>query len=583
VKRADFNRKLAAIFYADVASYSRLTGEDEEGTHRRLSQYLDFIADSIEQNHGQVVHYAGDAVLADFITVSSALTCAINVQQELKNRNEDLDEERRVQFRIGLHLGEVIVDRDDIFGEGVNVAARLESLADPGGICISESARMAVGHKLPLVYEFMGKKSVKNISDPLRVYRVLPEGSPSKIQPSVFSTDRPSIAVLPFENLSGDPQQEYLVDGITEEIITSLSRVRWIFVIARNSTFAYKGRPVDVRQAAKDLGVKYVLEGSVRIAGSRVRVNAQLIDGEVGRQVWANRFERKYQDIFALQEDLAETIVGALDPEIGKVERERARAKRPENLHAWDLYQRGLWHLYKYSKDDLKEARRLFRLATKRDSSLGAAYSGLSEAYYFSLVYGYSDSPELDRETALASARKAVDLDNEDPAAHCTLGRIHYVRKEHEMAIPELEIALELNPSLAWGHYGIGAALVFSGQAKDAIPYLDNAIRLSPRDPNMGSFLVRMADAHFFIGEYEEAIEWAHKALRQPNFQWSRYAVLLAALGQEGREEEAKPMLEQLLTQRPDFSVEFVRTTHLIANNDYLQHYLEGLQKAGVD
>lgn len=583
MEQADFDRKLAAIFYADVASYSRLTGEDEDGTHRRLSQYLDFIADSIRQNHGQVVHYAGDAVLADFITVSSALTCAMNVQQELKNRNEDLDEERRVQFRIGLHLGEVIVDRDDIFGEGVNVAARLESLADPGGICISESARTAIGHKLPLVYEFMGEKSVKNISDPLRVYRVLPEDSPSKIQSPVLSTKRPSIAVLPFENLSGDPHQEYLIDGITEEIITALSRVRWLFVIARNSTFAYKGRPADVRQVAKELGVKYVLEGSVRKAGSRVRVTAQLIDGKEGRQVWANRFDREYQDIFALQEDLAETIVGALDPEIGKAERERARAKRPENLHAWDLYQRGLWHLYKYSKDDLKEAQRLFRLAANRDSSLSIAYSALAEAYYFSLVYGFSDSPGLDRETALASAQKAVDLDYEDPTAHCSLGRIHYVRKEHDLAIPELEIALELNPSLAWGHYGMGAALVFRGQAEEAIPFLENAIQLSPRDPNMGSFLVRMADAHFFIGKYEEAIGWAQKALRQPNFQWSRYTVLLAALGQVGRQEEAKDVLELLLTQRPDFSVDFVRTTHLIADKAYLQHYLEGLKKSGVN
>ncbi|MGD2049812.1 MAG: tetratricopeptide repeat protein [Chloroflexota bacterium] len=582
MEQEDFTRKLAAIFYADVASYSRLTGEDEEGTHRRLSQYLDFIADSIRQNHGQVVHYAGDAVLADFITVSSALTCAIKVQQELKNRNEDLEEERRVQFRIGLHLGEVIVDRDDIFGEGVNVAARLEGLADPGGICISESARTAVGHKLPLVYEFMGVKSVKNISDPLRVYRVLPEGSPLTVEPAL-TTDKPTIAVLPFENLSGDPQQEYLVDGITEEIITALSRVRWIFVIARNSTFAYKGRPVDVRQVAKELGVKYILEGSVRKAGSRVRVNAQLIDGKEGRQVWANRFDREYQDIFALQEDLAETIVGALDPEIGKAERDRARAKRTENLHAWDLYQRGLWHLYKCSKDDLKEARRLFRLAMNRDSSLSIAYSALAEAYYFSLVYGFSESPESDRETALASAQKAVDLDYEDPAAHCSLGRIHYLRKEHDLAIPELEIALELNPSLAWGHYGIGAALVFSGQAEEAISYLENAIRLSPQDPNMGSFLVRMADAHFFVGEYEKAIGWAKKALRQPNFQWSRYAVLLAAFGQTGRQEEAKRVLERLLAQRPDFSVEFVRSTHLIADKAYLQHYLEGLQKAGVN
>jgi adenylate cyclase len=582
MSQEDFERKLAAIFYADVASYSRLTGEDEDGTHRRLSEYLDLIADTIEQNGGRVVHYAGDAVLADFATVSSALECAASIQQELKVRNEDLADERKVQFRIGINLGEVIVDRNDIYGDGVNVAARLESLADPGGICISESARTAVGQKLPFAYEFLGGRAVKNIAEPVRAYRVLLDDSGSKGASHTRLSIKPSIAVLPFENMSGDSEQEYFVDGVTEDIITALSRVRWFFVTARNSTFAYKGRSLDVRQVAKELGVRYVLEGSIRKAGSRVRVTAQLIDGKVGKNVWAKRYDRELEDVFALQDELAATIVGALEPELGKAERERAKAKRPENLDAWDLYQRGLWHLYRYTKEDLGEARWLFRHAAERDQGLGAAFSGLAEAYYFNLVYGHSTSPAQEREAALAAARKAVELDDEDAAAHCTLGRIHYVRREHDLAIPELEIALDLNPSLAWGHYGIGAALVFSGRAKEAIPHLENAIKLSPRDPNMGSFLVRMAEAHLFMGNYDRAVEWVKKALHQPNFQWSRYAALLSALGHLGRLDEASRVLEDLRSRRPDFSVDFVKSTHLFADAADMDHYLQGLRKAGV-
>ena len=577
-----YTRKLAAILYSDVAGYSRLTGADEVGTHRRLSEYLDRIAGLIAQHNGRVVHYAGDAVLADFETVSSALHCAAEIQRDLAGRNADLPAERKVQFRIGVNLGEVIVDRNDIYGDGVNIAARLESLAEPGGICISESVRAAVGEQLPFAYEFLGEQRVKNIAAPIRTYRVLLEGAKPRAKPPAGSSYRPSIAVLPFENLSGDPEQEYFVDGVTEDIITALARIRWFFVIARHSSFAYKGRSMDVRQAAKELGVQYIVEGSVRNAGNRIRATAQLIDGGTGKSVWASRLDRSYQDVFAMQDELAETIVGALEPELGKAEREQARAKRPENLHAWDLYQRGLWHLYHYTDEDTREARRLFHKSLELDPGLAAAYSGLAEAGYFRLVYGHSDTPDHDREEALEAARKAVALDYEDAAAHCTLGRVFYVRREHSRAIPELEAALELNPSLAWGHYGLGAAKVFSGRAPEAVQHLETAISLSPRDPNMGSFLVRMADAHLFMRNYEEAIHWATKALQQPNFQWSRYAVLLSALGHLGRQDEAAHALEQVRTQRPDFSIDFVRQTHLFSDPGDMDHYLEGLRKANV-
>jgi TolB-like protein/DNA-binding SARP family transcriptional activator/pimeloyl-ACP methyl ester carboxylesterase len=393
---------------------------------------------------------------------------------------------------------------------------------------------------------------------------------------------KPTLAVLPFRNISDEAGQDYFADGVTEDVITALSSIRWLTVIARNSSFTYKNQFPDIRDVANDLGVRYVLRGSVRKAGARVRITAQLLDSFTGTTVWANRYDRDLQDIFALQDELTETIVGAIEPELASAERRRARTKHPNNLDAWDLYQRGLAQLYQYTRESLIEAHRLFGRAIELDPDLSPAFSASAEAYYIGLVYGLADAPEENRVKALAAARRAVELDSNDAAAHCTLGRVHYLRREHELAIPELEIALELNPSFAWAHYGIGAALVFTGRAKEAIVHLRHAIRLSPRDPYMGSFLVRMADAHLFMHEYEQAIKWARRALRQPHFQWSRHAVLISALGYLGRAEQARQARAELLQQRPDFSLAFVRKYHLIADPADMAHYLEGLRKAGI-
>jgi adenylate cyclase len=563
-------------------------GEDEEATILTLTSYRQVMTAHIQQHGGRVVDSPGDNLLAEFASAVDAVQGAVAIQRELKTRNAELPPHRRMEYRIGINVGDVLVEGERIYGDGVNIAARLESLADGGGICISGTAYDQVKNKLSLGYEYQGEQTVKNITDPVRVYKI---GRKSETAISLMSEEqaamhpvpeKPSLAVLPFINMSRDPEQEYFSDGMTEDIITALSRIRWFFIIARNSTFAYKDRAVDVRKVAKELGVRYVLEGSVRKAGSRVRVTAQLIDGDTGKHVWANRYDRELDDVFSVQDELTETIVGALDPELGKAERERAKAKRPENLDAWDVYQRGLWHLYHYTKEDIEKAQQLFREATSLDPNLGVAFSGLAEAFYFSLVYGHSDAPEHDREEALVAARTAVELDGEDAVAHCTLGRIYYVRREHDLAIAELQTALELNPSLAWAHYGVGAALVFSGRAREALPFLQSAMKLSPRDPNMGSFLVRMADAHLFMRDYDEAIAWAKKALRQSGFQWSRYAVLVSALGHLGRLEEANRALQELRTRRSDFSIDFVQATHLIADTDDMSHYLEGLRKASV-
>jgi adenylate cyclase len=336
------DRKLAAILYADVAGYSRLTGDDEEGTHHRLSHCLDLITETINNHDGNVVHYAGDAVLADFSTVSNALACAVEIQQQLRKQNADLPEDRRVEFRIGLNLGEVIMDRGDIYGDGVNVAARLESLAEPGGICISESVRTAIGKKLDLGYESMGEQQVKNITEPVRAYRVLmePREEQKVISPEKSALelpDKPSIAVLPFDNMSGDPEQEYFSDGITEDIITELSRFSSLFVIARNSSFAFKGQSIDVKSIARELGVRYMLEGSVRRAGNRVRINAQLLDTEMATHIWAERYNGSTDDIFELQDEITRNIVGSITPQIEIAEVERGRGLRAANLTSYEL------------------------------------------------------------------------------------------------------------------------------------------------------------------------------------------------------------------------------------------------------
>ena len=320
----------------------------------------------------------------------------------------------------------------------------------------------------------------------------------------------------------------------------------------------------------------------MRRAGNRVRVSAELVDGTTGHQLWARRYDRGVEDIFAVQDDITETIVGAIEPELSKVERARAKSKKPGNLNAWDLYQRGMSHLYQVTKEDLAEAKQLFQQTIEIDPGLAPAYSGLAEADYYEVVYGYAESNAANRERAIEYSRRAVALDAEDAGAHSTLGRIHYLRREHADAILELEAALEINPSLAVAHYGIGAALVFSGRAPEALPHLEAAIRLSPHDPNMGSFLVRVADANFLMERFEDAVQWAKKALQQPNFQWSRYAVLMASLGELERIDEAEACRDELLKQRPDFSIDFVRETHLFADSSDFDRYLEGLRHAGV-
>jgi adenylate cyclase len=576
-------RRLTAILAADIAGYSRLMGADEEGTLAQLKAHRQALLDpKIEEHQGRIVKTTGDGMLAEFASVVDALRCAIEIQRGMLERNADIPQERRIEFRVGINVGDIIIDGGDIYGDGVNVAARLEGIAEPGGICVSGRVQEDARGKLDIAFEDAGEQQLKNIAWPVRVYRVRLSSEAAQSRPALALPDKPSIAVVPFTNMSGDPEQDYFADGMTEDIITGLSRARWLFVIARNSSFAYKGRSTDVKQVAHELGVRYVLEGSVRKVGERVRISTQLAEGTSGRQLWAKRYDRELSDIFDMQDEITETIIGAVEPELGKVERRRSAGKRPDNLDAWDLYQRGMSHLYEYTKDDLQRAQQYFAQAIARDPQLGPAHSGLAETYYYEGVYGFADSISDNREKALAPALRAVVLDAEDAGAHCTLGRAYYMRREYDAAFRELKTALELNPSLALAHYGLGATLVFSGRAEEGIPHLTAAIRLSPHDPNMGSFLVRLADAAYFLKRYEEAAEWARRALQQPNFQWSRYTVLIAALAQLGRLDEATNCIQQLQVKRPNTSIAFVRETHLFGDRASFVHYLDGLRMAGL-
>ena len=581
-------RRLTAILYADVAGYSRLTGKDEVGTHRQLSAGLDLIAKRIAEAGGRVVHYAGDAVLADFGSVVAAVGAAVGIQRALADRARDIPDDKRLKFRIGVNLGEVIVDRDEIYGDGVNVAARLESLAEAGGICVSGAVFEQVKGKLDADFEDMGPQTVKNIAEPVRAYKVAIERSAGRLAPGGETNpalpDKPSIAVLPFVNMSGDPEQEFFADGMAEDVITGLSRYRWFFVIARNSSFTYKGRAVAVTQVAKELGVRYVLEGSVRKATNRIRVTAQLIDATTGRHIWAERYDRQLDDIFALQDEITDTIVAAIEPELGAVERERARRKPPNNLDAWDSYQRGLSHLYgDLTREETGAGKRWLRRACELDPTFAAAYGELAWIHTVDIALDATDDPKASLDEAARAAEKAVALDARDPSAHVALGRVNIFRHAYERAIAEMETALALNPSFDRGHYGLGMALLYGGRPADSISPFERAIRLSPRGWRPWAYRQMLARAYFNMGRYEEAAVWSEKAVQHPRAPYMPFVDATAVLGHLGRLDEARAMLAEVMKRKPDFSVDTVRNTiGRYGPHSAVDRIIDGLRKAGL-
>jgi adenylate cyclase len=579
-------RRLAAILAADVAGYSRLMGVDEEGTLSALKELRRELADpKIKEHRGRIVKTTGDGLLVEFASVVDAVRCAVEVQFEMAERNAGMPEEQRIQFRIGINLGDIIKDGRDIHGDGVNIAARLEALAEPGGICVNRVVRDQVRDKLDFAFEDAGEQRVKNIARPLRVYRIRPGRSAGDTmgaaQPALALPDKPSVAVLPFTNMSGESEQEFVSDGIAEDVITALSRYPSLFVIARNSSFTYKGRPVDVKQVGRELGVRYVLEGSVRKAGNRIRVTAQLVEAGTGNHVWADRYDRDLADIFAVQDEITEAVTIAIAPAIADAELQRAVRKPPDSLDAWAAYQRGLWHLSEANPDDNTIAQKFFRQAIDLDPTFAGGYSGLALAQLqAAAVYQKLGLLEA-QSSADALARRAVALDGGDAEARSCLGWALQARGELQGALSEIERALGMSPNLAVAHGQRGATLIFAGRPKEGLAAVQTSIRLDPRDPFSAIRLLHIACGLYFSREYEEAIEAAKQLIRSyPDFPMI-YRWPAAALGQLGRTAEAKEALDKAVSLAPAAFDMYIRKRVPWFRPEDHAHLVEGLRKAG--
>jgi len=498
-------RRLAAILNADVRGYSRLMGEDEVATIETLKEYRKVISDLIGEYGGRLVDSPGDNLLAEFPSVVDAVECAASVQKELASRNARLPEKSRMEFRIGVNLGDVIEDEGSIYGEGVNIAARIQGLAEGGGICIAKSVYDQVKNKLTLEFENLGFHTVKNIGEPVQVYRIaLVAGSRSPEASGSLSADVPSIAVLPFTNMSGDPAQEYFSDGITEDLITDLSKISALFVIARNSVFTYKGKAVKVNDIGKELGVRYVLEGSVRKAEDRVRITAQLVDTATGGHIWAERYDREFRDIFALQDEVTQEIVSVLTLKLTDQEkRQLTRKGLPSNLEAYDYYLRGLDYFYRYSKTSNEQAREMFEKAVALDSQYALAWCVLGYTHLLEWSLGWGVDPRcIDR--AYDLAQKALALNDSLPDTHDLLGSIHLWRKQHDRAVSELRIAVSLDPNNAEWLAGLGGILLWAGRPEEAIDAILKAMKLNPMHPPY--YLWSLGHAYLLIGRYDQAI-----------------------------------------------------------------------------
>ena len=623
-----FKRKLTAILSADVKAYSRLMGEDEAGTLRTLNTYKEVMGSLIQQYRGRVVGTAGDSVLAEFASVVDAVQCAVELQQVLRAKNAVLPETRRMEFRIGINLGDVIEEGDSIYGDGVNIAARLEGLAEAGGICISGSAYEQIENKLPLKYDYLGEHAVKNIAKPVRVYRakIEPEepsggkvqdkvegkswkyltiaamvvviiaaaalwhffwrSSPSRIEKASKEKmafplpDKPSIAVLPFVNMSDDPKQEFFSDGITEEIITALSKTPRIFVIARNSTFTYKGKPVKIKQVSEELGVRYVLEGSVRKTGDKVRITAQLIDAITGNHLWADRYDRDLKDIFALQDEITLKIIQALQLKLTAIEQARVTGKGTENLNAYLKALQAYEQFGRMNKQGSIMAKQLAREAIALDPKYALPYTVMAYSHMLDLWFRFSESPEESMKMAIDAAQKALALDDSDPFTHTCFSSLYIMQRQHDKAIASAERALELSPSGARAHGSLGTALSFACRFSEAVQYLEQAIRLDPF-PSSVSFR-NLGIAYSAVGRYEEAIVELKKALKlEPNdlFTHLRLAITYVKLG---REEEARAEAAEVLRIHPKFSLEHFAKTLPFKDQSVVDDHIACLRKAGL-
>jgi adenylate cyclase len=622
----DFKRKLTAILSADVKSYSQLMAEDEEATVRTITAYREVITEIVQKHRGRVVDSPGDNILAEFSSVVDAVRGAVEIQEELKVRNAELPENRRMEFRIGVNLGDVIHEEQRIYGDGVNVAARVESLTDAGGICISRSAYDQVKNKLTLGYENLGEYSVKNIAEPVRIYKVLmdPESigrvigekrvepkrgqriaiavalasllmaggvliwraaSPpveiASVEKMAFPLpDKPSIAVLPFNNLSGDPEQDYFSDGLTEEIISTLSRVPKIFVIARNSTFTYKGKPAKVQQVSEELGVRYVLEGSVRKSGDKIRITAQLVDALSGHHLWAEKYDRKIDDIFAVQDEITKKIITAMQIKLTEGEQARAAAKGTNNLDAYLKYLQSMENIYHFNRESNALGKQLAEEAIALDPEYPMAYRALAAAHQMDMWLGTSKSPKQSITKSIELLQKAIELDATYAEAYSALGFMFSITRKYDKGVATAEQGVALNPNSADAHMLLGYTLRFAGRYEEAILEYKIAIRLNPYPPH--SYMFGIAKSYAYTGQYDEAITWGKKAVRQKPDSFLAHIVLTEIYSLAGRDEEARVQAAEVFRVNPKFSLEKLEKRLKHKNQEDKERYIGALRKAGL-
>jgi adenylate cyclase len=576
-------RKLAAIFAADIAGYSQLMARDEVGTFARLKTCRVIIDELIASHRGRIFNTAGDSVVAEFASAVDAVQCAIAVQAAVATENAGDTVDEPMQFRIGVHVGDVMIDGDNLLGDGVNIAARLESLAEPGRICVSAVVRDQVGNRLPLAFDDLGEQQVKNIAQEIRVYRVQAATPAARPVAALPLPDKPSIAVLPFQNMSGDPEQEYFADGIAEDVITMLSKSRGLFVIARNSSFTYKGRAVDVKTVGRELGVRYVLEGSVRKAGNRVRVTGQLIEATTGGHLWAERYDRDLGDIFAVQDEITAAVSIAILPTMERSERERAARKPPDNLDAWECYHRGLWHFAKIEAAENARAIGFFERAIELDPGFAAAHAAMAAAC---LTEAFNFRPRGERQDVISRgtqyARRSVALDPTDAIGHAALAFALSQLGRHDEAMAEADLAVNLDPNSVLALGSQGSARTLGGRPGEAIDPLKTAMLLSPRDPVRPFWQHILGRAYYYMGDYQQASAISDQVRQSyPNL-GAAWRTLIAALGQTGQADEVQRLMAEAIERfGDDFRARFRGRPAENRPEDH-EHLVEGWRKAGV-
>ena len=580
------NRRLAAILAADVVGYSRLMGADEAGTLAALKRHREAIFDpAVAAHNGRIVKLIGDGVIAEFGSVVDAVSCALSVQRSSATTPDQSGSQPTIVLQIGINLGDVIIEGDDIYGDGVNIAARLEPLAEPGGICVSSIVNESVGNRIDVRFQDGGEMSVKNIDRPIRVWKWHPSAVNTTAARSYAAKPKPneaaaSIAVLPFANMSGDPEQEYFSDGISEDIITDLSKIAGLTVIARNSSFAYKGRSVDVRTIGRDLGVRSVLEGSIRRAGNRLRITAQLIDAATGAHLWADRYDRDLTDIFEVQDEVVEKIVGVLAVTLTQGEQQRLRRHGTGNVEAYEYWLRARALLTRGTRDSIVQARAMYRRAIESDLNFAAPHAGLALA----AIADYASGWALDSAQALIEAerwaRRALELNDQEPVSHLALGNVLLWRREHEGALAEFDRTIALDPNFAQGHAARGLALMYAGEPSRAQEPLAKAMRLDPHYPDI--VLHFLAQANFSLGKYEIAAQQLlDRIARNPGTDASRM-LLASCYGHLGRAVDARGVWAELLKVNPDFSLMQRARVLPYKNPGDFQYILEGLAKVGL-